>query len=154
MKPKPFSALNHFTVPVAITVSSKSALSIPTAGADRRGVRRPLQTGTKRTPGTRPQAFKTCDSQQLREGDYLKRAKYLLLWRTIFHHLPVGASRCPPRGAWPSHRARVMSTLRPARGPRTMAVPSLRQCASASSCRPCGASPLARITRHQVTDEP
>src|SRR5674476_1001036 len=42
--------------------SSKSALSIPIAGADRRGVRRPLQTGTKRTPGTRPQAFKTCDA--------------------------------------------------------------------------------------------
>src|SRR5665647_1806505 len=59
--------------------SSKSALSIPNAGSDRRGVRRPLQTGTKRTPGTRPQAFKTYDAQQLRDGDYPKRRKYLVL---------------------------------------------------------------------------
>src|ERR1019366_5668247 len=106
MKPKPFSALNHFTVPVAISVFLQERFVDPECRADRRGVRRPLQTGTKRTPGTRPQAFKTCDAQQLREGDYPKRRKYLLLCRTMFHCLPSGMSLAARTATSPSHRAR------------------------------------------------
>src|SRR5450759_2897486 len=158
MKPKPFSALNHFTVPVAITNflqerfvdpdsrgrSSRCSSSAPdwnTAyrrhkAASVHHVRITATTGwrlpqTGRIPPLESYSF---------EDDLLSH--------------PVGASPCPPKTALPSHRACVMSTRRPASAPRTKGVPSARQCASASSCRPSGASPLARITRHQVTDEP
>src|SRR5665647_842704 len=83
MKPKPFSALNHFTVPVAIIFFPPRALC-------RSRMPGPIvavfvvrsRSGTKRTPGTRPQAFKTCDAQQLRGGDYPSGTEFLVFCRS------------------------------------------------------------------------
>src|SRR5665647_973599 len=115
MKPKPFSALNHFTVPVAIIFFPPRALC-------RSRMPGPIvavfvvrsRSGTKRTPGTRPQAFKTCDAQQLRVRPYPRRGQYVVFSSPAAGKGFTTTPRTPHSGlttssSWPSHRASPMS---------------------------------------------